>query len=195
MTLAQAVLQVFCSQGPLWVKCLSLKREIIQSDFDRILWKVNQVTYIMYPNCMPDIMILAQAVPGIFFTRLLFYTKRQSRKREIIQSNIHRILPKVNQVIYTLNTFCMPNIMTLAQAVLQLFCSQGPLWVKCLSPKRGIIQWNLDRILWKVNQMIYSMYLNCMPDIMILAQAVLQIFCSQGCFTTQNGKVKNCLFD
>ena len=27
------------------------------------------------------------------------------------------------------------------------------------------------------------MYPNCMPDIMILAQAVLQIFCWQGCFT------------
>ena len=30
------------------------------------------------------------------------------------------------------------------------------------------------------------MYPNCVPDIMILPQAVLQIFCSQGCFTTQN---------
>ena len=33
------------------------------------------------------------------------------------------------------------------------------------------------------------MYPNCMPDIMILAQAVLQIFCSQGRFTSQNDKV------
>ena len=33
------------------------------------------------------------------------------------------------------------------------------------------------------------MYPNCMPDIMILAQVVLQIFCSQGCFSTQNDKV------
>ena len=30
-----------------------------------------------------------------------------------------RILPKVNQVIYTLDTICDPNIMTLAQAVLE----------------------------------------------------------------------------
>ena len=37
--------------------------------------------------------------------------------------------------------------------------------------------------------MIYIMYPNCVPDIMILAQVVLQIFCSQGCFTTQNDKV------
>ena len=68
------------------------------------------------------------------------------RKREIIHSNVYRILPKVNQVIYTLDTIRMPNIMTLAQAVLQIFCSQCPLWVKCLSLKRGIIQSNFARI-------------------------------------------------
>ena len=108
------------------------------------------------------------------------------RKKEIIHSNIYRILPKVNQVIYTLDTICMPNIMTLAQAVLQIFSSKGPLWVKCLSLKRGIIQSNFARIFRKVNQVIYIMYPNCVPDIMILAQAVLQVFCSQGCFSTQN---------
>ena len=109
-------------------------------------------------------------------------------KREIIHSNIYKILPKVNQVIYTLDTICMPN-MTLAQAVLQIFSSQGPLWVKCLSLKRGIIQSNFARIFRKVNQVIYIMYPNCVPDIMILAQAVLQLFCLQGCFSTQNNKV------
>ena len=70
-----------------------------------------------------------------------------NQKRKIIQSNIYRVLPKVNQVIYTLDTFCMPNTMTLAQAVLQIFCSQGPPCVKCLSLKREIIQSNFDRIL------------------------------------------------
>ena len=83
----------------------------------------------------------------------------------------------------------MLNIMILAQAVLQIFCSQDPLLVKCLSLKRGISQ-SILTILFKVNQMIYIMYLNCMPDIMILAQVVLQIFCSQGCITTQNDKVR-----
>ena len=74
---------------------------------------------------MIDAIILAQAVLQIFFlTRLLYYTKCQSRKREIIQSNIDRILPKVNQVIYTLDTICKLNIMILAQAVLQIFFLQ-----------------------------------------------------------------------
>ena len=112
------------------------------------------------------------------------------RKREIIRSYIYRILPKVNQVIYTLDTICMPNNMTLAQAVLQIFCSKGPIWVKCLSLKRGIIWSKFDRTLWKINQVTYIMYSNYMPNIMILAQAVLQIFCSQGCFSTQNYKVR-----
>ena len=58
-----------------------------------------------------------------------------------------RILRTVNQVIYTMYPNCMPYIMTIAQAVRQIFCSQGPLWVKCLSMKRGIIQSNFDRIL------------------------------------------------
>ena len=40
-------------------------------------------------------------------------------------SMMYRILPKVNQVIFTLDTLCEPNIMTLAQAVLEIFWSQG----------------------------------------------------------------------
>ena len=67
--------------------------------------------------------------PDILLTRLLYYTKCQSWKREIIQSNSYRILPKVNQVIYTLDTMCIPKIMIITQAVLQIFCWQGPLWV------------------------------------------------------------------
>ena len=88
----------------------------------------------MYPNCMSDIMILAQAVLQTFCSQGCFSTQNDSRKREIIQSNIYRILPNLNQVIYTLNIFCIPNIMSLAEAVLQIFCTKSPLWVKCLSP-------------------------------------------------------------
>ena len=176
MTLAQAVIQIFCSQGPLWVKCLRLKRGIIQSNFNRILWNVNQVInhvsklYAWYHD--PS----SSDSPDILFIRLLFHTKRQSRKREIIQSNICRILPKVNQVIYKLDTICTPNTTTLAQAVLQIFCSHGPLWVKCRSLKRGIIQSNFDRILWKVNQVFYIMYPNSMSDIMILSCSINILF-------------------
>ena len=88
-------------------------------------------------------------------------TRCQSRKRGIIQSNIYGNLPKVNQVIYTLDTIYVPNIrkgfechsniMILAQAVLQIFCWQGSIGLQCTSWKRGIIQLNNRRILWKVN--------------------------------------------
>ena len=47
-------------------------------------------------------------------------TRGQSRKRGIIQSNIYGNLPKVNQIIYTLDSICVPNIMILAQAVFQI---------------------------------------------------------------------------
>ena len=67
MILAHEALQIFCSQCPLWLKCLCLKREIIQSTIHRILGKVNEVIYIMYPNCMPGIMIIVQAVIQIVF--------------------------------------------------------------------------------------------------------------------------------
>ena len=54
-------------------------------------------------------------------TRLLYHTKWQTWEMEIIQPNINRILLKVNQVIYNLDIICMPNIMTKAQGVLQVF--------------------------------------------------------------------------
>ena len=49
-------------------------------------------------------------------------TRCQGQKRDIIQSNIYRNLPNVNQVIYTVGTICVPNIMILAQMLLQIFC-------------------------------------------------------------------------
>ena len=151
------VYETLCSQHMLvpkdnLIKKCSQKREIIQSHIYRILLIVNQVIYTLDTICEPNIMTLAQAVLQIFCSQGCFTTQNDSWKREIIQSNLYRVLPEVNQVIYTLDTFCMPNTMTLAQAVLQICCSQGPLWVTCLSPKRGIIQSNFDRMLWKVNR-------------------------------------------
>ena len=94
----------------------------ISAKYSQNFTKVHQVICIMYPNSMPDIMILAQAVLQIFVDKMLYYTKCQSRNREIIQPNINRLSPKVNQVIYTLHTICEPNIMILAQGVLQICC-------------------------------------------------------------------------
>ena len=116
MIIVHAVIQILWSQCPLLVKCLSLKKGIIHSNVHRILRKVNQVIYIMYPYCMPDVMILAQAVLQIFMSQGCVTMQSASRTRGIIQQNIYRILPKVNQVL-TLDTIYVPNRMVLAQAV------------------------------------------------------------------------------
>ena len=51
-------------------------------------------------------------------------TRCQGQKRGIIQSNIYKNSTKVDQVIYTLETIyeVVPNIMILAQMLLQIFC-------------------------------------------------------------------------
>ena len=85
---------------------------------------------------MPDMMVLAQAVLQIFCSQGCF-TIYNMRKREIIQPNIYRILPKVNQVSYTLDTIYMLNIMIQAQAVLKIFCSQVPQGYNAVVEKRA----------------------------------------------------------
>ena len=117
---AQVIIQIPCSQSPLWLKCLSLKRGIIQLTIHKILRKVNQVTWSKQYAWYYD--PSSSGSPDILLTRLLYYKRCQSRKRDIIQSNIYRNLPNVNQVIYTFDTICMPNIMVLAQAVVHIFC-------------------------------------------------------------------------
>ena len=50
-------------------------------------------------------------------------------------------MPKVNQVTYTFETICKPNIMTLAQAVLEIFCSQGSIdfqWESRKNVEKGL---------------------------------------------------------
>ena len=49
-----------------------LKSETGNNYFVRNLWKVNQVIYIMYLNCMSDIMILA---PGYFVHKVALLHK------------------------------------------------------------------------------------------------------------------------
>ena len=79
----------------------------------------------------------------------------------------------------------MPNIRILSKAVLQIFCSQGCSYTKCLCPKTRVTQPKTYGICSKVNQFIYTLVCTYMPNIRILAKAVLQIFCSQGCSCTK----------
>ena len=59
------------------------------------------------------------------------------RKRGVTQPKTYRIGSKVYQFIYTLVCNYIPNIRILAKAVLQVFCSQGCSYTKCLCPKKG----------------------------------------------------------
>ena len=110
-------------------------------------------------------------------------------KRRVTQPKIYKIGSKVNQFIYTLvcNYMYMPNIRILAKAVLWIFCSQSCSYTKCLWLKKGSNSTENLRNRLKVNQFIYTLVCNYMymPNIRILAKAVLKIFCSQGCSYTK----------
>ena len=73
----------------------------------------------------------------ILFTRLFLYKMPYVRKRGITQSKIYGIGSKVDKFIYTLICTYMQNIRILAKVVLQIFCSQGCSYTKCLCSKKG----------------------------------------------------------
>ena len=78
-----------------------------------------------------------------------------------------------------------PNIRILAKAVLQIFCSQCYSYTKCLCPKKESNSTKNLRNRFKSYQFIYTLVCTYMPNIRILAKALLQIFCSQGCSCTK----------
>ena len=131
-------------------------------------------------------MILAQTVLKIFCWQDSIGLQYISQKSGIIQSNNHRISQKVNRVICIMHPNSMPDMMILAWAVLHIFCWQ--LYCTKFQHWKGETIQTI-KFLPKVNQVICIMYPNSMPDIKILAQAVLQVFCWQDCFIVQNAKV------
>ena len=57
-----------------------------------------------------------------------------------------------------------------------------------IAEKKGITQPKIDGISSKVYHFIYTLVCNYMPNIGILPETVLQIFCSQGCsYIVQKG--------
>ena len=159
-----------------------LNRGIIQPNTHKILRNVNQVFRIRCSNSMFDIMILAQADLHLFCCQDCFALlyKMPNSKREIIRPNIYRIRPHVNLVSYIMDTICEPDIRKLAQAVLQIFCWQCSIWLQCISWKRAMIQSNIYRNLLNVNQVTFTLDTICVSNIMILSQAVHQIYSWKG---------------
>ena len=117
--------------------------------------------------------------------------RKKSEKGRNSSQLCMEFIQNFNYVIYTLDTNCEPNSMILAQAVIQIFCSQCPFWLICLCLKRGITLSNIHRILWKVNQAVYIMV--CIHTVCLIswsyAQVVLQLVMPHNCFTIQNAKV------
>ena len=105
-------------------------------------------------------------------------------KRKILNLN-YGICSKVYQFINTLVCNYMPIMRILAKAVLQISRSKGCSYTKCLCQKRRVTQPEINGICSKVKQFIYTLVCNYMPNIRILAKAVLKIFCSQGCSYTK----------
>ena len=96
------------------------------------------------------------------------------------------ICSKVYLFIYTLVCNYMPIMRILAKGVLQISCSKCCSYTKCLCrKKRRVTQPEIYGIGSKVYLFIYTLVWNYLPNIRILAKAVLKIFCSQGCSYTK----------
>ena len=85
-------------------------------------------------------MVLAQAVLQIFCWQDCFTIQDAKVKKgtQFSQLCIEFCQKLIRQVIYTLDTICMPKIMILAQVLLLIFCWQGSIDLQWVSQRRGI---------------------------------------------------------
>ena len=151
MILAQAVLQIFCSQGPLWFKCLSLKRGITQVKFHRILWKVNQVIHIMYPTAR----LISWSYSYFIQKAVLPYKMLKSEKGDNSAKYLQNFTKSWSghlHLAYRLYAKYHDPSSRDSQDILLTKSFMG----KHLCLKRGVIQSNIHINLWKANQVIYS---------------------------------------
>ena len=94
-------------------------------------------------------MTQAKAVLEIFCSQASIGLQLECREVKIIQLHIKQMILKVNQVIYTLDTICELNIMTLAQAVLEILYSEGCLLHKITKSEKGINSVSYDKTFTK----------------------------------------------
>ena len=109
MILAQGVLQIFCTQGSICGKCLSLKKGNKSVNIHRILWKVNLTGHLHH---VPRLYARYHdpswsGSPDILFTWLLYYTICQRRKRGIIQP-IKNLVNKISAEQLELGSWYLP---------------------------------------------------------------------------------------
>ena len=101
--------------------------------------KVNQFIFTLVCNYTPNIRILAKRFFRYFVHKVVPIQMPVSRKQEypVTQPKIYGKSSKVNHFIFILVCNYMPIIRILAKAVLQLFCSQGCSYTKCLCLENG----------------------------------------------------------
>ena len=124
--LALAVLQIFCSQSCSYI----VEKGAYLKNDKTVGGKKNMGPLIFHVHA-------TYKISRILFTRLFLYKMPVSVKRAVTQPKIYRIGSKVDHFIYTLVCNYTPNIRIQAKAVLQIFCSQGCSYTKCLCPKKG----------------------------------------------------------
>ena len=149
----------------------------------------------MYPNCMPD-MILAHTVLQIFCWQSCFTIQnaKVGKGRKVCQ-----IFTEFYQKLVGWLCWGLTSQSTIFQscrdgAIASWVINQYFRGVKCLAQghntvavglelrtsRSGVRHSTTEPPLPKVNQITYTMAKVYMPNIMILAQAVIQIFCWQG---------------
>ena len=104
-----------------------------------------------------------------FVHKATYYTNTKSKKDDNGVKYKHAY-----KVIYLLYTACEPNIITLAQVVLEIFCSQA--FIGLQIGKREIIMSLIKKILRKVNQVIYNLDTICEPNITLQLKRFLSHF-------------------
>ena len=116
--------------------CLTLKAENNSELHYGICSNVNQFIFTLVCNYRQNIRILVKAVLQIFNHKVVPIQNACVQKTGVTHPKIFGINSKVNQFIYTLVSNYKPNIRILTKTVLQIFCSQGCSYTKCLRPKK-----------------------------------------------------------
>ena len=135
----------------IFIVYIIMSRGIMQSNFHRFLQKVNWVIYTMFQNYMHNIMILAEVENGHKSVRYLLFFQ--------------------NHDIYTLDTKCVKMFNSFTDILFTM-----SLAIKCLTFGKG---YNSVKYSQKSTTKISGplMCPDCMPHIMVLAQALT---CSSG---------------
>ena len=149
--------------------------------------KVNQIIYTLVCNYMPIIRILGKAVLQIFCSQACSYTKclcpeNESNSTENLRNRFKLISSSTPWSI----TIC-PISGSYPKRFFRYFVHKVVPIQNASVRKRRVTQPKIYGIGSKVNQIIYILVCNYMPNIRILAKAgfCFQIFCSQGCSYTK----------